>query len=766
MLSNKMDNMSNAFMTTMDSIKDLATVVKDLKQQVKDAATSKPAISSGEIESMISNMIGLNKVAPVAPPASPVTDQRQVVQNQQALNQQEIANLRATRIIDGFDTEGNPIKIDLHSLPLALVDKREKQALAQPTAEASIAAFVTGVITDYEQIRKTDTVKSGIADQRQATSWQGETVITPVTDSESKALNALKDAVQQSVDMASLGIDNMYQDPSHCKKYSKARANQTILASGENYYRQRQDPAQVKALIDANSKYLRNSQSLTDAQLTLSPNNLASAAFFSQMVFEQVYQRLVGLGICRGFGPDSQYWKIGENQTKQLADRIGRILTIGVGTSNLNTNNHELYLDESGSIPEQATEITLQNFCVKIRAIGASIGTDLVHALKGGSLPTNIIGRIFRDLAGHMARAIDFSIWKELHGASARYQCVSVTSETLTPGVTDNIIYNGVVNPEIKIEDTVITYGGNAIAIVVPTANMQNPAVTPATLTTPAEISSPGYLYPLVPPSEECGFDRSGLLETIERFPITVSLSGTPLVRGILLPTGDIGSLTENGPTPEYAVDFDNGVIVLAVASGFTGTQTLTLEYSYETNFSNFDIRVPAGILPENHYNGLLNAMGTRRGELAGRSNFMTPDTCITTSQIVHGIIGNASKFHRDQSPVGTVINAPYAAEDYFGSHAGMAILDTNGALFSRKSVYLYKLGTVAYGLENPVSVRQMSAVAVTAFNQSHAQLLEEKVNIWLRDVVGTPIVMNPAREQLQTGISRIILRGIRSLGN
>jgi hypothetical protein len=663
-------------------------------------------------------------------------------------------SLRSNEFLEITKLDGTTDKIEVSSLPVSLLDELQNEASSTKDADTAEFAFKASVAAVSRSLAKKDIDTMGLVDSRLRQNQKG-TTITPIADGDRKAISAIFDKIDQRMQDSSRTIfGNMskkrYHTAEHRRTYSNAKANQELIKVTDEYFDKQITNEEVRGLIQANRGRI------SDAVITLGPANIASAAAFSQFATKQVFQRLIALGFCQSLGPDSPRWESWNNRMQSnLRQRIGRVLCLGSETFESNTNNNQHYYDGI-AVNESRTEHVLQNFCAKMRALGAGIETDLVEALKGGALPIDALARIIENVAAELARGIDTSIFRELHTVGSRYRGVSVSNETVLPA---DIVYDPLGDIAITIDDEPLIYGSNVIALVKPVGQMNNPIVAGP----PPSIA--GRLSPLVPMSDTCGFTEIGLLTEVTRNPISVSVNGTPLTAmGVLLQNGGIAKLNDTDPDPQFAYDAANGLILLTLASGFTGAQTVVISYTYETNYFDFDLRVPSGVVPNEYYSQLLDTIKRVRGQLAN-DEFIAPTIALAKSNVLHSVISTASLFYRDKSPVGTIIDAPYAAKDFFGTHGDVSLLETNGNTFDPASIYLFPLGMVGYYLDTPVSFRHSNAVGVNSTNSTNYQILTDKMTLFLRDVVGTPVVLEQDSFTIkQLGASRIRLRGYETV--
>ena len=105
------------------------------------------------------------------------------------------------------------------------------------------------------------------------------------------------------------------------------------------------------------------------------------------------------------------------------------------------------------------------------------------------------------------------------------------------------------------------------------------------------------------------------------------------------------GSGKQSAGTYFRIVDLNQGVFQFVDQSGApkTGVATPTISYSYATNVMKFDLDVPSGKTLEQHLNGLLRAVGSRKAMMSGQ-RYENPNFALM-SPVLNDQITNAEQF-------------------------------------------------------------------------------------------------------------------------
>lgn len=127
--------------------------------------------------------------------------------------------------------------------------------------------------------------------------------------------------------------------------------------------------------------------------------------------------------------------------------------------------------------------------------------------------------------------------------------------------------------------------------------------------------------FPILRPHQDR--DLQGTAIGSEVNPITVVLNGTTL-------TAYDGSGTQSAGTYYYVSNYNLGYIQLCDEAGTAvaipaDTGTNTVSYTRATNIKLFDLDIPSGDRLEQHMNGLLQAIGSRKAVMSGQ-RFVMPD--------------------------------------------------------------------------------------------------------------------------------------------
>ena len=226
---------------------------------------------------------------------------------------------------------------------------------------------------------------------------------------------------------------------------------------------------------------------------------------------------------------------------------------------------------------------------------------------------------------------------------------------------------------------------------------------------------------------------------------VTFPNTNTVLVRGVLDASKNIVKEDPNDATPNYAVDYERGYFVFNASSGIAANGDLAntrFNYSYVTNYVNFDLDLAANTLAEDYYNGLLNLMSREAGAMCMHPRFVRPNMFLLPSSIAQGAIGISSLFHARKSPVDSYLNQGFAVSDILGSHNNINIMQTNGRMFAgdRRGI-LFERYMVGYGVQTPAALDGPHNNMYAPSGGGNVQLTPgHKWALHVRDVVGTPL--------------------------
>lgn len=419
--------------------------------------------------------------------------------------------------------------------------------------------------------------------------------------------------------------------------------------------------------------------------------------------------------------------------------------------------NALLQVPENGVFPMGQVKTAWLSYSATWMRLGARLTTDVVKALGNGPLNYSAVARHLYHIAKDKGRRVDEGLANEMLNASDEYGAVAVAAEAVN--LTNNSSYAGGgsvtvnLNPAktanaavVSSTDDSVVYGTNAVGAV----RVKGRGLATASPYFGTALGGD----PIVPPRAKKDLTSQGQITTTTINPI--SIAGK--VEGFLDDQGNV-AIRPGQSAADYAVDYNNGVIVLSDTYGATGssgilTSGVTIaNYSYVTNFDNFSLTVPSGLTPEQYYNQLLT-QADRTGALMGSApRYMAPNFAVM-SLVAATHIANASSFAPLLAVNGQTL---YPTEDFFATRSGIGFARHAGRWrVGDKRIHLGRLGSTKYGVDTPFAVDGPHQ----AYDQATANPVDAKFYLASENnVICTPVVTKQDGSVLNPPSRAILLR-------
>ncbi len=201
--------------------------------------------------------------------------------------------------------------------------------------------------------------------------------------------------------------------------------------------------------------------------------------------------------------------------------------------------------------------------------------------------------------------------------------------------------------------------------------------------------------WPVVRPHQTR--DLQGTAVGSAECPITVVVNNTTL-------SEYDGSGTQSAGTYWILENANLGFVRLVNQAGVavkpTASSACTATYSYATNCSKFDLKLPAGVALENHLNGALRAIAAQKSELFNK-RFVRPDFLIGGAILLDQLT-NATSFSINDQRAGTDLTQ----SGDLGVVKGMPAYSSNAPNtdFGNERVLIGEKGTITYAISKPWS--------------------------------------------------------------
>jgi hypothetical protein len=359
-------------------------------------------------------------------------------------------------------------------------------------------------------------------------------------------------------------------------------------------------------------------------------------------------------------------------------------------------------------------------FAPSLRSVALQISREAMLALGHSPANYNALGRGIWHAGNDMQLRLDLAMANEFVNISDEYLAVAVAAEA--PNYTNNSVYipggstSVNLNPAktaaaaIAATDPSVTYGANVVAAI----RLQSAGLGTASPFFANAITA----TPIVPPRTLFTLSAAGQPSSSTQNPANVAIAGgtgAAAVQGTFDATGNIVAFA-GGATPNYAIDFINGVAVFT--AGYTGlsnnagvaqaalSSVTTFNYTYATNFDTFQVNnvtLGTGITTELYLNGLLGQIDLTAAKMGQTPRYVVPDLALS-SHVSSTYVTRATAFWQWASPKQTEL---YPSPDFYAARNDLQFARHNAPWRAGdRRIQLTRLGSTKYGIEEPFTVR------------------------------------------------------------
>lgn len=491
----------------------------------------------------------------------------------------------------------------------------------------------------------------------------------------------------------------------------------------------------LNAMVDAG---LIESAPITDAVLTTA--NILQQPVFIPLVMRPLYQNLQSLKYLGAFGPNAQFRQGvmpgfdgggGGSNMGRIFKFQSRYRERAIHNTGGRTRNSGR-IGENQGIPRTTLQNSFQQFNTYRRASAFGMTKEVQNWTATGAAPFDLLGEA---IAGNLqinALETDNLGYFEMVSSTLEQNSITLTApEPIAPGnLTNGPTQDGVTygsgsgsNALDRSPDNPYPPQG-VVCIAQPDCGNTLAGMPPAGPTAAATgrltgAGNPGFTpsasnacrTPLVIPRDIVGVDQFNNETTATRFPITVMKGNTVLVPGYLTEDFEIGSLynpaTGAPAQAQYAVDYMRGKVVFSAAAGITAaTTTLTMQYTYATNFFLTQVNFgaagyPGGVTSRAYYDTVFITNNIIAAKMGSHPNFLCPDFCLS-SKIAASYIVQSDIFDKLKSPTGTDLVNP--TDQTYAEYAGVLYDQVNApSILGNDALLLFKNEFSKYVVETPL---------------------------------------------------------------
>ena len=482
--------------------------------------------------------------------------------------------------------------------------------------------------------------------------------------------------------------------------------------------------------------------SMKSTAMAPSVDTMTTGSFFNQPTIAstlliQQFQDMEALQFVQALGPGLDSGAGGFQLRGSHGDgRIGSVLRLpielytpptGYGIQDINYDAG-LMTPENTGIDESSVTTMWLEYSPIWRRIATSMTRDVIKSMGNGPLNYPLVGRAIFHMVYDVRRRIDLALMNEMLNTSDEYNAGMGFDTTATATVLSNnsvASASGTVtvnlNPSKSADtapsptDPFVTYsaGGGAVGAI--------------RLSGFASSGAAPYFgqCPIVRSRTVNTLNSQGQLSANTYFPVNVvpSTALTP-AQGYVASTGVI-SPTPTVSSPNFAIDWMNGVIVLgtayfgaaapapfAVPTGSnvaivdnTGA-SLAIYYWYATNYDTFTVNNPTLVTGETlqkYYSGLFFQMDQSAALMASSPRYVAPNLALM-SVGASPYITSADIFYQFNNPTGTSM---FPTNNFFFERTGILGARFNAPWMAQNSrILLTRKGTTKYGIDTPLEIR------------------------------------------------------------
>jgi len=470
---------------------------------------------------------------------------------------------------------------------------------------------------------------------------------------------------------------------------------------------------------------------------TTAVSQLPNQPTVMKWILTQAFQDQKGLQYCAAFGPGFGSEGGDGWETRRGLGRVFKVFyesyqdPSGYGFEYGNVD-FGLLTPENQGITEGSIVGYWDTFFPQFRKNATSDTIEGIKSIGNGPLNLSAVARNLWHVSARKSRTIDLAIMNEMPDVTMEYGTTAVSGETYTTGnhgLPNQSVFPGSgtitvnLNPT-KTASTAVTIGTDDYIQYpnpnVPTSGQGLAPIAAMRLLSGTAVGQNAAPYfgtntftknPIVRPRNQLTLTSAGADSTSVLNPISVSAPAN-MVLGVLGVDGYIYSAP--GTTATYAIDYANGVVVFA--SGVTGaasvlTTTVTLSYTYSTNFDYFPLtpginglaNLATGETPAQFSNRLLAQFDSTAAKMTSWPRFMAPDLAIMSANVSPAIT-QATAFYKLNSPLETDL---YPSDDFFFSRNGVAGARINTPWWPGDNmIVMTRRRATKYAMDTPWEVR------------------------------------------------------------
>jgi hypothetical protein len=345
--------------------------------------------------------------------------------------------------------------------------------------------------------------------------------------------------------------------------------------------------------------------------------------------------------------------------------------------------SHDLYTQddfvtgEYDGISTEGVSTFLLEFGGEWLKRGTVISKESLIELQKGPFNYDVVARNLANLALRYQRIIDNKMSLEMLHTSDEYQAKVVNNEAVAAA---------------EMSNTGLPVGSNAtwsVKLLCGNTSGNLPATIP----------------PIVRPRQKVWLDQTGRKQTSMVNDIDAKKGATDFIRGSWDPIKGMINPLPGKASADYAVDFENAVVYFAASSGVDNNTNLpTISYSYATNVSFFNLKVPTSLAdnPARYYNQLLERFDYERAYMGSTPRYVAPDFAIGSLNAMVNL-KIAELFYKWASPDGTTF---LKGDMWIASRNGLQIGEMNAPWAAGdQRILLGKTNATRFGVGSPLQM-------------------------------------------------------------
>ena len=395
---------------------------------------------------------------------------------------------------------------------------------------------------------------------------------------------------------------------------------------------------------------------ITDSAVSTT-GDFAQAAIISRAILEQVWQDLSFLQLVMAEPFSGTTYKI-----------LSEITSMDLYSQD------DLIVGEIDGIPTEGVVTTVLEFGAEWMKRGTVVTKEAMRELVTGPFNYDVLARNLANLPMRFQRYIDQRLSLEMLHVSDEYQAVPKANEAVAAA-----------EMAAAVEGINVPVGSNAAWIVSLLCGYGTGAIG-------------AQVPPVVRPRIRQYIDPAGQKQTTVANQITGKKGVTTLTRGTWDPV--TGKISANA---HYAVDFENSKVYFTDASGVDNDANRpTISYSYATNVSFFDLKVPNGVDNARYYNRLLERFDYEKAYMGSAPRYSVPNFAIGSLNAMVNL-KIAELFYKWASPEGTNL---LQGRMYFATRNGLQLGEINAPwVAGDKRLLIGKINATRFGVGSPMQI-------------------------------------------------------------